>query len=507
MPAPQYLCICAREFPTQALLRLRTELHSTAVAVLHGIAPTETVCATNAKARRLGIARDMTRIEAESFPQLVLLRRSPAQEHSAKTALLECAGRFSPEIEDVSNDSECSFVLNIAGTAKLFGEPHAVAVQIRETLATIGIHASVCVSHNFHVSLAKAKILHGIEIIPPGAERKSLAPLPLHVLGLSDTQAETFANWGIRNIGELASLPDVDLITRLGQDAKRLLELSRGERPHMFLPIEPVTELRESFEFETPIEILDSLFFILSPMFEHLIARVSLQALCVASLKIEMQLDGGRVHERIIRPALPTVDKRFLLKLAQLDLAAHPPFAPVQSLAVTAEPGRGSKVQLGLFAPQLPESSRLDVTLSRLSALVGEDRVGSPILRDTHAPDSFRHSRFSIQKSIPNDLCANSHTALRRIRPPALLSVQSTEHRPTAFTFREHRYAVRNAYGPWRSSGEWWTTDVWSQEEWDVVAEAGCADNSAGNNFKDQLCGVLVRDRFFNLWRMVAIYD
>ncbi len=502
MPSRLYLSICAREFPTQALLRLRSEARSRAVAVTHGIAPAETVCATNAKARRLGVVRHMTRIEAESFPALLLLRRSVVEEQAARAALLECAGKFSPDIEDASNASDCIVVLDIAGTETLFGKPHAVAVQLREMLAAIGLQASICVSHNFHVSVAKAGTLSAVEVIPPGNEREALAALPIHVLDISESQAETFANWGIRTVGELAALPDVELITRLGQDAKRLLELARGQRPHAFLPIEPAVELRESFEFETPIEVLDSLFFVLSPLIEHLIVRVSLRALCIASLKIEMRLDGGRIYERTLRPALPTIDKRFLLKLAQLDLTTHPPGASVQSIAVTAEPGRGSKVQLGLFAPQLPESSRLDVTLSRLSALVGEERVGSPILNDTHSPDSFRNSRFSVQqaKADSTDLSAHSHAALRRIRPPAILSVQICRHRPAAFTFREHRYAVRNAYGPWRLSGNWWRTDVWSQEEWDIVAETDRPENNL-------LCGVLVRDRFFNQWRMVAIYD
>jgi len=490
--------MCARQFPIQALLRLRSEVRGNAIAVLHGIAPTETVCAMNARAQQLGVKRGMTRVEAESFAALVLLRRSLVEEQFAKAAVLEGANRFSPSIEDASTDSECIFVLDIAGTAKLFGDSQTVGMQMRDMLAALGIHASVSISRNFHVSVAMSRTSHGVVVIAQNQTREALAPLPVNMLGISDAHAETFAHWGIHRVGDLAALPEVELISRLGQDAKPLLELARGARAHTFQPMEHVLELQESFEFDSPVEILESLLFVLSPMIEQLIARVGLRALCVATLKIELQLDGGGTQERIVRPALPSLDKRFLLKLAQLDLAAHPPGAGVQAVIVTAEPRRGSKVQLGLFAPQLPESSRLDVTLSQLSALVGKERVGSPVLRDTHCPDSFRQARFALHQANSNDVTANPHAALRRIRPPAILNVQISEQQPAAFRFRESHYVVRNAYGPWRSSGDWWATDVWSQEEWDVVAQT---------EREEQLCGILMRDRFVQQWSMVAIYD
>ncbi|MEI9967859.1 MAG: hypothetical protein WDM87_04230 [Terracidiphilus sp.] len=70
----------------------------------------------------------------------------------------------------------------------------------------------------------------------------------------------------------------------------------------------------------------------------------------------------------------------------------------LQSVALTiaAEAGHAGTVQLGLFLPQLPEPSRLDVTLARLKALVGEDRVGSPVLEDARQrrrPSTWKHSR------------------------------------------------------------------------------------------------------------------
>ena len=170
--------------------------------------------------------------------------------------------------------------------------------------------------------------------------------------------------------------------------------LACGIATHTFQPIEPALALEEFCEFETPVEQMDSLLFMGARMIDCLVARAGARALALASLTVRMKLEGGGLHERIIRPALPATDRKFLLKLLQLEIATHPPPAAVVALTLAAEAGQSSQVQLGLFAPQTPEPSRLDVTLARLKAIVGEDRVGSPVLEDTHRSDSFRMEGF-----------------------------------------------------------------------------------------------------------------
>jgi protein ImuB len=61
-----YACLFAKEFPAQALLRLRPDLHSKPCVVLEGEAPTQHVCSLNTKARLLGMERGMIRVEVDS---------------------------------------------------------------------------------------------------------------------------------------------------------------------------------------------------------------------------------------------------------------------------------------------------------------------------------------------------------------------------------------------------------------------------------------------------------
>jgi protein ImuB len=497
-----YACVHAAEFPAQALLRLRQDLLSHPIAVLQGRAPQEFVCAMNRHALRRGVVLGMTRLDAEVMEGLRLLARSAESEAAARVVLLECIARFSPRIEETSHGTACAFVLDITGTERLFGPSAQLAERMRAALATAGFRVSIAVSTNYEAARMKAAASSGIAVISDGEEAISLAKLPIAFLDLADEPCETFALWGIRTLGELAALPEIELITRLGPDARTWRELARGVRPHMFQPIEPEFALREFCEFETPVEQIDSLLFIGARMIDCLVARAADRALCLALLTAHMRLEGGQAHLCVLRPAIPSTDRKFLLKLLQLEVAAHPPSAAVVSLELTAEAGQSSTMQLGLFAPQTPEPSRLDVTLARIRAIVGDDRVGSPVLEDTHRAASFRMQGFTVSTRASAEINESQYMqprmALRRVRPPMPIRVVLRAARPASFRDGASSFEVTAAYGPWRSSGCWWSAGEWDLEEWDVLA--------ARSNGSSAAC-LLVHDRAQNEWRLEAFYD
>ena len=524
MSTTLYACVHAAEFPAQALLRLRPDLRGEPAAVIEGRAPHEYVCSMNRRALSLGIAPGMTRLDVEGIPGVRLLARSPETEAAARAVLLECVSQFSPRIEEAGSGTACAFVLDISGTERLFGAPAQLAERMRSALASHGFHASIAISANFDTARMKAAASRGITVIARAEESAALAGLPLASLNLPEDPREILAMWGIRTLGELAALPEVELITRLGADARTWRDLARGTHPHLFRPIEPEFTLREFFQFEDPVEEIDSLLFVGARMIECLVARAADRALSLAHLTARMRLEGSKVHECMLRPAVPSADRKFLLKLLQLEIGAHPPQAAVLSLELIAEAGRCGTVQLGLFAPQTPEPSRLDVTLARLKAIVGDDCVGSPVLEDTHRPASFRMEAFAhgelshlrgqktsakVGHPIPVRERLNGsqerkrepgvpRMALRRMRPPVPVHVIQREARPAAFRDAENRYEVTAAYGPWKTSGCWWSAEPWDLEEWDVLAE---------RNGGSSVACLLVCDRARNEWRLEAFYD
>ncbi|MGP8252970.1 MAG: Y-family DNA polymerase [Terracidiphilus sp.] len=505
-PAELYACLYATEFSAQALLRLRPGSSQHACAVMDGDPPLEMVCAVNRKARELGVEHGMTQVEVDTFPAVTVFTRSCAEEDAAKDALLECAGCFSPRVEMLSAGSVFQCVIDIAGTSLLFGPPLALAHDLLARVRALGIEAMIAVSSNFRAAIALAKGLSRrdpVQVVAAGEEAAALAALPLDVLDLNQEQAETLMLWGIRTLSMLAALPENDLVARMGQAGKRLRQRARGELPHLFQPVEPQFTLAERMELDSPVELLDSLLFVVGAMLEQLMVRARARLVALAAVTVTLELDGGRTHTRTVRPALPANDKQLWIKLLHLDLEAHPAPAAVLAVALDAEPGSTSKVQLGLFSPQLPEASRLDVTLARIRAIVGEENVGRAVLVDTHAPDGFRMESFAVpagdaENATPEPL----RGAVRQLRPAEEITVTLEAERPVRFSFRGQNFNVDRAYGPWLAGGDWWQQTLWGHEQWDLVARIE-AQTEAGAI----LCCCAVRDLMHGGWQIAALYD
>ncbi|HEY1902154.1 MAG TPA: hypothetical protein VGG56_06985 [Terracidiphilus sp.] len=183
-PAEMYVCVHAPEFPAQALLRLRPELREQPCVVMEGEPPLQQVCSLTKKTRRLGLVRGMTQVEVDTFSGVTALRRSRNQETSARADLLECAGGFSPRVEDRSEEGAFLCVVDIAGTTALFGPPETLVQSLLARVRALGITACDCSisSGRYHqVPCASQSVLTTTKFHPLGVPMAAV----LHVRGFS----------------------------------------------------------------------------------------------------------------------------------------------------------------------------------------------------------------------------------------------------------------------------------------------------------------------------------
>jgi nucleotidyltransferase/DNA polymerase involved in DNA repair len=177
---------------------------------------------------------------------------------------------------------------------------------------------------------------------------------------------------------------------------------------------------------------------------------------------------------------VPMLDAKVFLKLLQLDLKAHSPGAPILKVHLSATPAQPRTTQGGLFLPPTPEPEKLELTLARIAGMVGEDKVGSLQLVDSHHPTSFRMQRFvpspprgSKEKS-DDSLSSAPIAALRLFRPPLRATVTLHDGRPSHVVCpkrKEIHGEILWLAGPWRSSGDWWDQDGWARDEWDIAIQ------------------------------------
>jgi protein ImuB len=321
----------------------------------------------------------------------------------------------------------------------------------------------------------------GITILPSGKEAERLASLHLEILSPPPEMAELLADWGIRTLGALAELPPIALSARLGQEGLRLQQLARGETDQLLIPCEEPPVFLERCELEEALENLEPLCFLLHRMLQQLLGRLAEHSLATQELHLRFELAtypdrqlqepalGKKISlfERILKLPVPTLDCAALFKLLQLDLAEHPPSQPVQKIEMQALPARMRAAQGNIFLPTAPQPEKLEVMLARIRAVVGEGRVGSAKLLDTHQPDAFVVAPFGSgaeQTSPPKLLMA-----YRRFRPPRPIALESAGGRITRIRLGRRVRPVRAFSGPWRSSGTWWEPSArWQREEWEL---------------------------------------
>ena len=496
-----FACIYVPDFPVQAVLL--DESKDQPCALFDGPESLLKVVACNKAARSAGVSVGMTKLQAEVCG-VGLRKRTQEDEYSAQAILLDCAYRFSPRTEATRPGT---IIIDLTGSERLLGTDETIAALIRDRVEEHGFEANVSIAANPDTAHCAAQGFAGIAIIEGGDEARRLSLLPIAVLEIEPDVAETLQAWGIRDLKALAALPEIELTERLGQYGLHLQRLARGATTRELIPAGLPIVFRESEEMEEAVELLEPLCFVLNRLLEELIGQLVERSLATDQINIELGLEvhadrgtndlpcrSGLVpYHCTIKLPVPVQDAKVLLKLIQLDLAAHPPHAAVKKITIEAIPARIRYTQAGLFQPNGPEAARLEISVARIRAVIGATdsqgrlRVGMPALLDCHQPDHFQvvqPGSKHVRQTIPH----GPQFALRRFRPVIAARVElNAEQVPTWIGFLKQRAQIVKASGPWTNGGEWWDAKgKWLRKEWDVdIALDGHARPSTYRIFQE----------------------
>jgi protein ImuB len=384
---------------------------------------------------------------------------------------MECARRFSPYIEENPPDT---VVFDARGLESLYGPP---ALLAREIERCAGVPANIAIAANPDAAMHAARGFRGITAIAPGNEAAVLAPLPLNLIGGSSGTAELLHLWGIRTFGDLAKLPPLGVAARLGDEGIELQRLARGEGYRQLRPMEDPLEFEADMELEDPIESLEQLAFVLASLLGDVCERLGAHSLATNEIRLRLRLENAPDHTTSLRLPVPMLDRKAFLRMLQLDLNGRPPAAPVLRVHLAAQPLKPRRTQHGLFVPSSPEPEKLELTVARVRHLVGEGRVGTPEIADTHRPDTFSMRAFAPRQGgtalQEAPAPALPRLCLRRFRPPRYAQVLVVNRQPVRVMSPILSGRVVMAKGPWRTSGEWWRQDAWNRDEWDLALESG----------------------------------
>ena len=458
------------DFPLHARLRLEP-VGTRPLAVYTGGGKKARLAHLNAAATAAGLRPGMSGVQALGLcPGLLLRPAHETAEQEANALLLAAAWRLSPRVE-ATGPGLCTAALGGRDPTELRRD----TTEARLALDAQGLPVRIGVGPTPGVARFaawRAAPECWVEDAPA-----FLAPLPLGLLELAETEATLFESLGLHTCGDLARLPQASLSQRLGERGARLWALANGRDRRPLQTATPPTRHHAGYELEHPAETLEPLLFLLRRFVDRLAGELAPAGLVAAGLTLVLRLEDDTRHEREFRLPQPTARAEALFKVLDQYLGAlHLP-SPVAGLELELLPAAAAPRQEGLFESALRDPHQFFDTLARVAAVLGEGRVGTPARLASHRPDAF--GLGPPPAAIPEHRPAPAPPAvgplLRRFRPPRPATVELEDGVPARVlcAAAPAAGAVRTARGPWRRDGEWWDAAAWAREEWDVELAPG----------------------------------
>lgn len=280
--------------------------------------------------------------------------------------------------------------------------------------------------------------------------------------------------WGIHTLGQLAALGKDEVGARLGPIGLQLWDRAQGKTARLLELVSPPESFEEGFEFENEIETVEPLLFILRRFLQQLSLRLDALYLVASELRLQISFSDKSVYQHQFKIPEPTNKAEVLFRMLHTHLENFTSDSPIMAVGLKAEPTKPSFQQFHLFETALRDPARLSETLARLTGLLGPDRVGTPVLEETHQPDAFQIEPFAWQlKEKAGEREPLPSCALRRFRSPVPATMLLVKNSPAHLRSVEIQGEVLRRKGPYQASGNWWDQKRWERAEWDLELENG----------------------------------
>jgi protein ImuB len=414
---------------------------------------------------------------------LVIRRRSMAQEAATMDLVLQIACAFTPNIELTSPGV---VTLDLRGLLELRDagpkEFTAWANRLHQILSAAQLSSRLGIGPTPNLARHASRWGDGIfQIVDPDSFIKGL---PVAALEPSSDVADILSKWGIRTVGELLALGQGEVTERLGLEAFALFAAASSRQIRPLALTKPPERYEESFEFEEPVETVEPLHFLLRRWVDQFTQRLDLIGLVAETLTLRLRLESGDSLDRRLPVPQPTRQADILFRMLQTCLETLRTESPIRSVELKADPTRPRQKQFMLFEAALRDPHQFQETLARLSALVGSDRVGTPVRENSHRPDTFKMVPPDFE-NLPDRLAHRTveilrRTPVRQLRPAVaaqVVTAPGTRAEGVAVPVSVRAPIITGnpirVQGPWRLSGQWWDPAAWTREEWELEFRNG----------------------------------
>jgi len=306
--------------------------------------------------------------------EAVFLPPHPSRYSDVFDSMLVVLEGFSPEVEQAPLGRA---YLNAGGLARHYeGELDLGERIIRSLKEATGLVAGVGIAEGKFVAWAAAVTSAPGQVctVPAGKEGEFLQPLDVSLLPASPDTLRRLDLYGLRSMGDLASLSPGPLQAQFGGEGMRLWELARGIDSEPLRPRHREEAMIETLRFPTAAVSVEALVVACRRLLVRLHWR--LRGRAARRLRLRAALWGGRSWEKTLTFHEAVTDWERMLFIAKSVLANATLPAPVEELTIelsgiTEERGRQST----LFAEKAGLRRQLGETVRQLRARWGRPLV------------------------------------------------------------------------------------------------------------------------------------
>jgi len=467
-------CINLKAFPLQLLLRRERAWRDKPVVVVAEDKPNAKIRWLNEHARTHGILPGMRYAAGLALcADLCAGTVDDAEIERAVKALTQRLRHFGPDIEphtDYLGLGEPGIFWVGAGGLERLGIHRSArqwAQGMDAAFSKLGFAATIVVCFSRFATYALARSLREpmVWLLRDAAEEHaSRLRVALSRLHLDPKVRDNLHALGVETVGDLLRLPADGLQERFGDEAYRLHRAARGEDEVPVQRAEEEIPLRETMILDDPEKDVARLLFGIKRLLDPLLARLADNRQALATLTLELRLDGRKGRIESLQPASPTLDAQQVLDLLYLRLESLQLRAGVIEMALQAEGITATRRQLELFADRPKRDPQaIQRTFARLRAEFGADTVVHAQLREGHLPEAsyawmpIDLSRGELPKPQPR-LC--KRTLVRRVRTHAWALPHRPRHEEDGWQLRgRDDTAVHDLRGPYVISGGWWRSE------------------------------------------------
>lgn len=418
-----------------------------------------------------GLHRGMGLADARALcPDLLGRPADPAADRRFLRTLCRWATRYCPW---AGTEGEDGLVLDITGSAHLFGGEAEMLADMRARLLRAGIGARLGLAATRGAAWALAR--HGEGVAAPGtAPLEAIGPLPVRALRLDEDTAAALDRLGLRTVADLAARPRAPLARRFGPELLKRLDQALGTRGEEIAPQTEPPRYAVRLTLPEPIGLVGDVMAGTERLLEALCTRLEdrqdgARALCLTLDRVDG--DSRQVELRLARPLR---DPARILPLFERGIAAVEAGWGIDRLrleAVQVEPLPPS--QTGFRGDGRADG--LDDLITRIGTRIGLENIRRFLPADSHIPErSFVIAPAAW--SEPGGPWMVPHPRPLWLFPPEPIAGAGPQP-PGRFRWRRMALSTARATGPERIAPEWWLEDdTWRsgvRDYWRVETRQG----------------------------------